>query len=75
MAGIVDSIVNVNAVLVCAIVSSLVFAEDALFVGFVLPGETAAVLGGVVASRGACPTLADFGSRGPGRDHRRLRRV
>ncbi|WP_434620446.1 DedA family protein [Arthrobacter sp. A5] len=52
MAGIVDSIVNVNAVLVCVIVSSLVFAEDALFVGFVLPGETAAVLGGVVASRG-----------------------
>jgi membrane-associated protein len=30
----------------------LVFAEDALFVGFVIPGETAAVLGGVVASRG-----------------------
>jgi membrane-associated protein len=29
-----------------------VFAEDAIFVGFVLPGETAAVLGGVAASRG-----------------------
>jgi membrane-associated protein len=28
-----------------------VFAEDALFVGFVLPGETAVVLGGVLASR------------------------
>jgi membrane protein DedA with SNARE-associated domain len=34
------------------IVGLLVFAEDALFVGFVLPGETAAVLGGVAASRG-----------------------
>jgi membrane protein DedA with SNARE-associated domain len=33
-------------------VGLLVFAEDALFVGFVLPGEAAAVLGGVAASRG-----------------------
>jgi membrane protein DedA with SNARE-associated domain len=29
-----------------------VFVEDALFVGFVVPGETAAVLGGVAASLG-----------------------
>lgn len=35
------------------IVFGLVFAEDALFVGFVIPGETAAVLGGVLASRGS----------------------
>jgi membrane protein DedA with SNARE-associated domain len=35
-----------------AVVVALVFCEDALFFGFVLPGETAAVLGGVVASRG-----------------------
>jgi membrane protein DedA with SNARE-associated domain len=35
---------------VYAIVALLVFAEDALFVGFVLPGETAVVLGGVAAS-------------------------
>lgn len=35
------------------VVFGLVFAEDALFVGFVIPGETAAVLGGVLASRGA----------------------
>jgi len=35
------------------IVFGLVFAEDALFVGFVVPGETAAVLGGVLASRGS----------------------
>jgi membrane-associated protein len=34
---------------VYAAVALLVFAEDALFVGFVLPGETAAVLGGVIA--------------------------
>jgi membrane-associated protein len=36
---------------VYALVGLLVFAEDALFVGFVLPGESAAVLGGVDASR------------------------
>lgn len=52
MSGFVDAILNVNAILAYAIVALLVFAEDALFVGFVLPGETAAVLGGVVASRG-----------------------
>ncbi|MEP6651603.1 MAG: DedA family protein [Lapillicoccus sp.] len=34
------------------VVAALVFAEDALFVGFVIPGETAVVLGGVDASRG-----------------------
>jgi membrane protein DedA with SNARE-associated domain len=39
-------------VVVYLLVGLLVFAEDALFVGFVLPGETAAVLGGVAASRG-----------------------
>lgn len=52
MSGFVDAILNVNAILAYAIVALLVFAEDALFVGFVLPGETAAVLGGVLASRG-----------------------
>ena len=34
------------------------FAEDALFVGFVLPGETVAILGGVAASRGHVPLPA-----------------
>ena len=52
MSGLVDSILNVTPLLAYVIVACLVFAEDALFVGFVLPGETAAVLGGVVASRG-----------------------
>ena len=52
MSGVVDSILNVTPALAYLIVACLVFAEDALFVGFVLPGETAAVLGGVVASRG-----------------------
>jgi membrane protein DedA with SNARE-associated domain len=35
-----------------ALVGLLVFAEDALFIGFLVPGETAAVLGGVAASLG-----------------------
>jgi len=51
----VDSVLNVDPPLALIIVGLLVFAEDALFVGFVVPGETAAVLGGVVASRGVLP--------------------
>ncbi|WP_354243760.1 DedA family protein [Arthrobacter sp. UYEF20] len=47
-----DSVLNVSPALALTLVGLLVFAEDALFVGFVIPGETAAVLGGVVASRG-----------------------
>jgi len=34
------------------IVAAFVFAEDALFVGFVVPGETAAVVGGFLAYTG-----------------------
>jgi membrane-associated protein len=34
------------------VVAALVFGETAVFIGFVLPGEIAAVLGGVLASRG-----------------------
>ncbi|MDJ0357422.1 DedA family protein [Paenarthrobacter sp. PH39-S1] len=52
MSGFVDSILNVSPLLALTLVGLLVFAEDALFIGFVIPGETAAVLGGVVASRG-----------------------
>jgi membrane protein DedA with SNARE-associated domain len=36
----------------------VVFAEDALFVRFVLPGETAAILGGVAARLGHVPLVA-----------------
>jgi membrane-associated protein len=43
---------------VLLLVAAIVFAEDALFVGFVLPGETAAVLGGVAASLGHVSVLA-----------------
>lgn len=36
----------------------LMFAEDALFVGIVIPGATAALLGGVAASLGHVPLPA-----------------
>ncbi|GAC1513520.1 MAG: hypothetical protein NVS1B16_05790 [Pseudarthrobacter sp.] len=52
MSGFLDGILNVSPLVAYIAVFCLVFAEDALFVGFVIPGETAAVLGGVVASRG-----------------------
>lgn len=52
MSGFIDGVLNVSPLVAYIVVFCLVFAEDALFVGFVIPGETAAVLGGVVASRG-----------------------
>jgi len=52
MTKILTQLLGLHGVVVYLIVGLLVFAEDALFVGFVLPGETAAILGGVAASRG-----------------------
>jgi membrane-associated protein len=53
--GLLAHLVTVPGWAVIAIVGALVFAEDALFVGFVLPGETAAILGGVSAKLGHVP--------------------
>jgi membrane protein DedA with SNARE-associated domain len=50
--GFLDGLLNASTWIVLSLVGLIVFAEDALFVGFVLPGETAAILGGVAASRG-----------------------
>lgn len=58
MSGFLNHILNAPAWAVLGIVALVVFAEDALFVGFVLPGETAAVLGGVAASVGHVPLWA-----------------
>ena len=52
MSSLIEHLLSVPGVLVYVLVGLIVFAEDALFVGFVIPGETAAVLGGVDASRG-----------------------
>jgi membrane-associated protein len=52
MGNLVDRILNLGPGWLYLIVGALVFAEDALFFGFVIPGETAAVLAGVQSSRG-----------------------
>ncbi|GAB2441952.1 hypothetical protein GCM10027262_53230 [Nocardia tengchongensis] len=52
MNSLMHRILDIAPVWVYLVVTLLVFAEDAIFVGFVIPGETAAVLGGVAASQG-----------------------
>ncbi|MRH90228.1 DedA family protein [Nocardia sp. SYP-A9097] len=52
MNSLLHRILDIAPVWVYLIVTALVFVEDAIFVGFVVPGETAAVLGGVAASQG-----------------------
>jgi membrane-associated protein len=51
ISAIVNPILTLNGPAAYALVGGLVFAEAALFVGFVLPGETAVILGGVLAYR------------------------
>lgn len=55
MQALLDGLSGTNPLVIACIVFALVFAEDAIFVGFVIPGETAAVVGGVIASRGVFP--------------------
>ena len=50
--AVLDAIRLVPPALSYAIIALLVFGEAAFFVGFVLPGETAVLLGGFLASRG-----------------------
>ncbi|MBA3525029.1 MAG: DedA family protein, partial [Geodermatophilaceae bacterium] len=49
MSAVVDPILTLHGLPAYALVGGLSFAEAALFVGFVLPGETAVILGGVLA--------------------------
>ncbi len=58
MSGVLDQLLSAPTWAVLAVVGVLVFVEDALFVGFVIPGETAALLGGVAASMGHAPLAA-----------------
>ena len=48
----IDKIQSLPSGLVYTVVALLVFGEAALFVGFVLPGETSVIIAGVVASQG-----------------------
>jgi membrane-associated protein len=50
--GLVDRILGLPGWLVLVVAGLVVFAEDALFVGFVLPGETVAFLAGAAAKIG-----------------------
>lgn len=52
MSGLVHSLLGVPPAVAYLLIGALVFAEAAVFVGFVLPGETAVILGGVLASSG-----------------------
>lgn len=58
LTSLLERLLNVPAPVVLLVVGSLVFVEDALFVGFVVPGETVAILGGVAANLGHVPLWA-----------------
>jgi membrane protein DedA with SNARE-associated domain len=49
---LLEKIHHLPAAPVYLLVAALVFAETALFLGFVFPGETAVIVAGVVASQG-----------------------
>ena len=57
MSAITTSLGHMSGLVAYAMVAALVFGETALFFGFVLPGEIAVVLGGVLASRGRVSLL------------------
>jgi membrane-associated protein len=48
---ITTTLLNLHGPVIYATVAALVFAEAALFFGFVFPGETAIVVGGVLAAQ------------------------
>jgi membrane protein DedA with SNARE-associated domain len=50
--SLLDGILGLDPRLILLFTGLLVFAEDAVFIGFVIPGETAAVLAGVGAGLG-----------------------
>ena len=52
VADILDRILHLSPAMVFTVVGILVFAEAAVFFGFIFPGETAVILAGVVASGG-----------------------
>ncbi len=58
--SVVGEILKLHGASAYALVGGLAFAEAALFVGFVLPGETAVLFGGVLASqhRVSLPVMA-----------------
>jgi membrane-associated protein len=54
---VIDTLLGVPPAFALLIIAALVFGEAALFFGFVLPGETAVVYGGVLAAAGKVSVL------------------
>ena len=52
MSGVVDRVLGLPGWLVLLVAGLVVFVEDAVFVGFVVPGETVALLAGAAAKLG-----------------------
>jgi membrane-associated protein len=52
MSFIIDGLTGLAPGIVYLVVGLLVFGEAAVFLGFVLPGETAVIVGGFIASQG-----------------------
>jgi membrane-associated protein len=52
LTSIVSGLDHLSGWVAYAVIAALVFGETAVFLGFVLPGEAAVVIGGVLASRG-----------------------
>jgi membrane-associated protein len=52
IARLLDPLLNLHGWEAYALVGALVFAEASILIGFIFPGETAVILGGVAASRG-----------------------
>src|SRR3954467_9363461 len=50
MTQLTTTLGNVPSFAAYSLIAALVFGEAALFIGFVLPGETAVLVGGVLAS-------------------------
>ncbi len=51
MTTLLEKLQGVEPFIAYLVVSGFVFLEDALLIGFVVPGETAAIAGGVIASQ------------------------
>jgi membrane protein DedA with SNARE-associated domain len=54
---LLNHILNLSPVWLLSVAAMLVFLEDAVFIGFVLPGETAAVLAGVGSNAQGVPLV------------------
>src|SRR5580698_1410967 len=50
--SLANGLIHLSGWIAYLVIAALVFGETAVFVGFVLPGEIAVVLGGVLANRG-----------------------